>query len=276
MLIALRTSKVYPNAGDWAATNFAAAYNDAAGYISSNADNFTIRYPGNVTAFKHPFYNLYDGRTDYAESKFMTDLLASLGDPRQGAFGSTTVGFPYGLKRDDAVAFSNNNNYAQVLSAANRAANSPYVVVAASHVLLAIAEAAQRGWIPGGAATAEAMYQAGIQASWQQWGLPITTLSTYLANTNVDLTGVAGDLQKIQLQQYIAYYPDGLQAWANWRRTGVPALVPTPNAINAGGKIPRRYVYGANEYSVNAANVAAAAAAMGGDTQDTRVWWDKP
>jgi len=272
MLIALRTSKVYPNAGDWAATNFTAGYNDADGYISTNADNFALNYPGNVTAFKNPWFNIYNGRTDYAESKLMTDMMATLGDPRQGAFGSSTIGFPYGLKRDDAVAFGNaNTNYAKVLADAKRAANSPLVIVAAAHVKLAIAEAAQRGWIT---ATVATEYQAGIQASWDQWGVA-GTIATYMANANVALTGAAGDLQKIQLQEYIAYYPDGTQAWANWRRTNVPALTPTPNAVNAGGKIPRRYTYGANEYSVNAASVAEAASRIGGDTPDTRVWWDK-
>src|SRR4030095_9965141 len=75
MLISLRTSKVYPNTGDWAATNFASGYSDADGYIAANADNFALNYPGNVTAFKNPWFNIYNGRTDYAESKLMTDMM---------------------------------------------------------------------------------------------------------------------------------------------------------------------------------------------------------
>ncbi len=39
----------------------------------------------------------------------MTDLMASYGDPRQGSFGTSTVGFPYGLTRDNAVKFANDN-----------------------------------------------------------------------------------------------------------------------------------------------------------------------
>lgn len=275
MLISLRTSKVYPAPGQWAATNFAAAYNDPAGYMTSNSDNLTINYPGTVAAFKNPFYNLFESRHDFAESKLMTDLMASLSDPRQAAFGQTSVGFPYGLTRDAAVAFgSANSNYAEILASGKRTASSPLVVVAASHVLLAIAEAQQRGWIPGDAAAIAASYKAGIQASWDQWGVS-GDINTYLANSNVALTDAPSDLQKIQLQQYIAYYPDGLQAWSNWRRTGVPALTPTPNAVNSSKQIPRRYVYGANEYSVNAANVAEAVSRLGGDTENSRVWWDK-
>ena len=273
MLISLRTSKVYPNPGQWAATNFSAAYSDPDGYIAANADNFVINYTGSVTAFRNPWYTVYNGRTDFAESKLMTDLMASLTDPRQAAFGSSTIGFPYGLTRDLAVAFgSANSGYARILASNKRATNSPLVLISAATVRLAIAEAAQRGWIT---ADISSNYQAGIQASWDQWGVT-GNIANYLSNAAVALTGTASDLQRIQLQQYIAYYPDGAQAWANWRRTAIPALTPTQYASNASKQIPRRYVYGANEYSVNPESVAEAAARIGGDTPDTRVWWDKP
>ncbi|HUQ66817.1 MAG TPA: SusD/RagB family nutrient-binding outer membrane lipoprotein [Flavitalea sp.] len=270
MLMALRTSKVYPGANDFAATEFRAAFQDAAGYIATNADNFTVRYPGTVAAFSNPWWGLYNGRTDFAESKFMTDLMASLSDPRQAAFGSSTNGFPYGLTRDQAVAFG--TNYATILAANKRDRSSPLVVVGASDVLLAIAEAAQRGWITANIAST---YQNAIVENWAEWGVT-GNITNYLANTSVALTGAASDLQKIQLQQYISFYPDGLQAWSNWRRTGIPALTPTPNAINSSKQIPRRLTYGNNEYSLNLAHVNEAITRLSdGDTPDSRVWWDK-
>lgn len=270
MLIALRTSKVYPNPGQWAATEFAAAFNDADGYIATNADNFVVNYTGTVAAFRNPWWTLYNGRTDFAESKVMTDLMASLTDPRQSAFGSNTNGFPYGLTRDQAIALP--TNYAQILSTSWRATNSPLVIIGADDVNLAIAEAAQRTWITANVAT---FYQTGIEQSWAQWSVT-GNIANYMANAQVALTGAASDLQKIQLQQYIAWYPDGTQAWSNWRRTGVPALTPTVNALNSSKQIPRRYTYGSNEYGLNTANVAEAAARQGGDSQDSRMWWDKP
>ena len=270
MLIALRTSKVYPGPGDYAATEFKAAFEDGAGYIGTNTDNFTIKYPGTVAAFSNPWWALYNGRTDYAESKVMTDLTASLGDPRQAAFGSSTTGFPYGLTRDQAVAFG--TSYATILAANKRDRSSPVVVIGASDVLLAIAEAAQRNWVT---ASVETFYENGISQNWAEWGVT-GDLSSYLSNSSVALTGDASDLQKIQLQQYISFYPDGLQAWSNWRRTGVPALSPTPNAIGSSKQIPRRYTYGPNEYNLNNTSVVEAVARLsGGDTPDARVWWDK-
>lgn len=270
MLVALRTSKVYPGPNEFAATEFKAAFQDAAGYIATNADNFTIRYPGTVAAFSNPWWALYNGRTDYAESKLMTDLTTSLGDPRQAAFGSSTTGFPYGLTRDQAVAFG--TSYATILAANKRDRSSPLVVIGASDVLLAIAEAAQRGWVTGNIAT---FYKNAIAENWAEWSVT-GNITTYTGSTSVALTGAASDLQKIQLQQYISFYPDGLQAWSNWRRTGVPALTPTSNAIGSSKQIPRRYTYGPNEYNLNSENVNEAKARLsGGDTPDARVWWDK-
>ncbi len=270
MLIALRTSKVYPGPSEFGAMEFKDAFQDPSGYISTNADNFTIRYPGTVAAFSNPWWGLYNGRTDFAESKLMTDLTASLADPRQTAFGSSTTGFPYGLTRDQAVAFG--TSYATILASTKRERSSPLVVIGASDVLLAIAEAAQRGWVTANVAT---FYQNGIAENWAEWGVT-GNLTNYMSNSSVALTGTASDLQKIQLQQYISFYPDGVQAWSNWRRTGVPALTPTPNAIGSSKQIPRRFTYGPNEYNLNSESVKEALTSLtGGDTPDARVWWDK-
>ncbi len=272
MLVALRLSKRYPDPGQYAATEFAAAYNDADGFMESNADNVQLNYPG-TAAFRNPWFNLYNGRTDFAVSDVIYDALADLGDPRTAAFASSTTPFPYGLTRADAVDFANDNpGYAKILNSTYQAAKAPVVVVGYPNVALAIAEAGQRGWI---SAPVEAYYADAIQSSWDWWAVD-GDIDAYLGQAEVALTGAASDLQKIQLQQYFAYYPDGSQAWANWRRTGVPALTPTPAATNAGGQIPRRYTYGSNAYALNATNTAAAVAALaGGDTPDSRVWWDQ-
>ena len=128
MLMALQLSKRYPNAGDYAATEFASAMNASGGIITSNADNFKIDYPGDNSSTKNPIYSGYDGRKDNAESKTMTDLLSSLGDKRINVYGGVTEsatlqtstpstnGFPYGLTRDQATAFLNANpDWARIL-----------------------------------------------------------------------------------------------------------------------------------------------------------------
>lgn len=296
MLMAMRLTKVYPNAGQLAATEYADAYGNAAGYISTNSDNLVLPYPGGV--YRHPWYETYFTRDDYALSKTMGDCLNGLGDTRLSVFGTPGPTFPYGLTRDLAVAYTSSvgNNQSRVLAASKRAENSPVVIVNASSVLLSVAEAVERGWVAGNSETA---YNSGVTASFGEWGLavPANYLTTGAANFQTgngvpaigqnpapyDAIPAAQNavtntrLKRIQLQRWLACFPNGNEGWAEWRRTGIPDLRPTRFATNAGGQIPRRLVYGTSEYSVNPTQVAAAVARLaGGDTQDSRVWWDKP
>jgi hypothetical protein len=283
MLMALRLSKVYPAPTDYAATQFKAALADPAGSIAVNADNFMISYPG--SNFKNIFYSLYDGRNDWAESATMTTLMTSLNDSRQTAFGAngtggaSSLGVPYGRTRDftDPWVQANTAAYAWVLNPTNRTQTSPLFIVTAANVLLARAEAADRGWTSETANTST-LYQAGITASFAQWGLPAPS-AAYLSSAPVALPNAFGtglNLSFLATQQYVAYYPDGMQGWSNWRRTNVPALVPAPDATNSPAVIPRRYMYGTNDYSLAAAATTAAAARLtGGDLMNSRIWWDK-
>lgn len=272
VLIALRMSKV--DAGQ-AQAEISSALSHSAGVISTNADNFTLTYPGGI--YNHPLYQYYNitQRFDYALSKTISDYLNSNNDLRSNAYGSSTIGFPYGLTRDDAVDFANSNpNWALVYASNQRFMNSSMVVVGASHVWLAIAEARQRGWASGSASDA---YNTGIQLSWQQWGVfNQGSFDSYIASPNINLTTNA--LTKIQTQQWIAFYPNGTQGWSNWRRTGVPALTPAPGTGTPDLPIPRKMPYSQEEFNLNKVNAEAGAAkyTVGGVTnsQDARIWWD--
>jgi hypothetical protein len=285
MLMALRLSKRYPNAGDYAATQFNAALNDAAGSIATNADNFQLTYPGGH--FQNPFYVMYDGRHDYGESNTMTNLLGSFAsDARLSVFGATsagapsTKGVPYGRARSaysgwvgiDAWCGAN-ADYAYVLNPNFRAQTSPIFIVHAASVLLARAEAADRGWTTENFAT---LYTQGINTAYELWGLP-DPAATYFAVAGVALGAKGTNLQQIATQEYIAYYPDGVQGWSTWRRTNYPALTPAIDGTNTPKVIPRRYMYGPSDYSLTAKGIATAVANLGsnGDKMDSRIWWDQ-
>jgi Starch-binding associating with outer membrane len=280
MLISLRMSKRYPEAGGFAATEFNAAVKDPAGSIETNADNFTVIYPGG--SFRNPWFALYDGRKDVGEATTFITLLTSLSDRRQltNIYGSSQIGVPVGRNRE----YMNNqwggifsqDQWARVLGASYRAENSGVDVVHAAAVLLARSEAKERGWTSE-ALDAVDLYRNAITASFTQWGLTVAEATSYYNNAAVFYDGTVSDkINKIALQRYIALYPDGLQGWCEWRRTGVPELSAAQDALNSSGEIPRRFVYGANDYSTNKENVQAAAALLeGGDSQDARIWWDK-
>lgn len=287
LFISLRMSNKFPTSSGFAATEFKAALAAEGGIIATNADNWRVDYPGDN--FKSPWWGLYDGRKDFAESKTMTDLLGSLGDGRSNPFGgatedpgadnwdsTSTVGVPYGLKRASAEKFTGDNPlWARVLRGDLREQSDDVIIINAAEVLLARAEAADRGWTPESALT---LFQDGIKASFEQWGLSAPAAG-YFTQSNVAFTapvGTGGNLKQIATQRYLATFPDGLQGWCEWRRTGYPVLTPAPDATNASKQIPTRYVYSSAEYGTNKEAVEAAVARIpGGDSQDSKVWWDQ-
>ena len=297
MLMAMRLTNKYPAAGGKAAVEFADAAAAAGGIIDDNAYNVTINYPGG--GFKNPWFQAYEARDDYASSKTMGDVLSGLGDSRINSFGTNNIMFPVGLTRALAIAYGNSvgNGQSRVLATAFRQANSPYVVIPASSVLLARAEGKERGWIAGGTVGAEADYIAGITASFAQWGL--TVPGTYFsgnanysaglgvstsigagaapydnfnaASSNIQDAATPTKLARIALQSWIAGFPNGDEGWSTFRRTGVPNLKLTRFFT---GPYVLRWVYGNNDYGLNKVNTEAAAIAIGGDKQETKVWWD--
>ena len=92
-------------------------------------------------------------------------------------------------------------------------------------------------------------------------------------------------LEKIITQKYLAIFPDGQEAWSEWRRTGYPRQIPP--AVNFTNKDVvksdghkngvRRIPYPQKEYDNNNVNINKAISTyLGGiDNAATNVWWDK-
>ncbi|UCJ07743.1 SusD/RagB family nutrient-binding outer membrane lipoprotein [Chitinophaga pendula] len=268
LLIALRMSKINPATAQ-------TEYNSAlsAGVIEDNSQNAKLDYPGGAR-FMNPFYEFAAviKRSDVAVTNVVINQLKNTNDRRRAVFGSSEVGFPYGLTREDAVLFSNANpTWARPFAASYRQPTSPMYILTAAHIWLSRAEAANLGW-GGDAATA---YKNGIEASWKQWGVfDQTAFDAFMASPAIALTTDA--TKKIITQEWLAFFPDGRQGWAIWRKTGLPELAPAPGANLA---IPRRIPYGSNERNLNTNAYKQAAARYTVNSSENsyygRVWWDK-
>ncbi len=268
-MLALRISKADNGKGK---TEFNNALNGKSGVFGSG-ETAQLDYPdGN---FPNPIYNYYNVtlRKDYAVSKFFLDGLLNNEDPRAGAWASSEIGFPYGLTRDNAVAFNNANpTWARLFQGDQTSVNDPFYLLTAGEVYLARAEAAQMGWT---GEDANNMYSTGIKESWTLYGVyDATAFNTYMALPNIDLAG--GDqIKKIATQEWITHYPNGRRGWADWRRTGYPELTPAPGAIFPYG-IPAIFAYGQNTITLNPDNAAAAAAKYTGpdgeNSQFAKLW----
>ncbi len=108
--------------------------------------------------------------------------------------------------------------------------------------------------------------------------------SQWLSKITIKWDDVAADeknLERIITQKWIAIFPEGQEAWSEFRRTGYPKLFPVM-INNSGGKISttefiRRINFVNTEYETNPKGVQKAVTLLGGpDNGGTRLWWDKP
>ena len=273
MLMALRLSKVDAIKG-------AAEFNKALtnGIMGANSDNFA--YPHLTDAANENYwYNSFTrlGRNWFAVSKPVVDYMLPLNDPRLPVFANKNtagnyVGLPYGLPGSTTVVI---NNFS-LLGSGIRLQNSPVYLVTYAQALFAKAEAAKLGWIPGSDVDAKINYDLAVQNSIAQWTGSTSTVATYLGQAGVSYAAGTA-LEQIGYQRWIHLFLHGYEAWAEWRRTGFPALTAAPGAN--GDLIPRREGYPLIEASNNTENYNAAVAAFpygGTDGLNARVWWDKP
>ncbi|MFT3702122.1 MAG: SusD/RagB family nutrient-binding outer membrane lipoprotein [Agriterribacter sp.] len=124
---------------------------------------------------------------------------------------------------------------------------------------------------------AQQMYHNGISASLEQYDVDATASSNYLSSSAGSIaTGTDEEkLENIIVQKYLAMYQEGIEAWAEFRRTGYPKIWTGSDLGSTNGNIPRRVTYPQSEYSLNNSNVGAAAGRLsGGDKMMSHVWWD--
>ena len=84
------------------------------------------------------------------------------------------------------------------------------------------------------------------------------------------------------IQKWIALYPNGQEAWTEWRRTGYPVLNQVKNNYGTGYGVSkedriRRMMYPESFYQSeqDKANYQDALSKLGGnDLPTTRLWWD--
>jgi SusD/RagB-like outer membrane lipoprotein len=278
----------------------------AGGVMASNADNAYVKYDGilytqgdnaalqNFSQFSYaaePFVNQLKSTTD-PRAKFMIAQFADPGKVSNDLNPDTVLANQYGVpigKTDAQLSVApyrgtrgGGLNYSQfnIYKMASPAAPGFYVTYAQTSLLLA--EAAKRGWISGGDVAAQTYYENAIKADMAVYSLyPGTTpISTADVNGYLAQAGVAYNptdaIKLINTQYWIVNIRNGTEAWANFRRSGLPILSPNLFNNNLNGGFVRRMSYPNVEASANTANYQAAAAAIGGDKLTSKVFWDNP
>ncbi|HXB43765.1 MAG TPA: SusD/RagB family nutrient-binding outer membrane lipoprotein, partial [Puia sp.] len=96
-----------------------------------------------------------------------------------------------------------------------------------------------------------------------------------------DLASTANELQQIATQKWLAIYPDGVEAWADYRRGHYMLQYPVvnsdnPDITNTSTQWIRRVTFLLSEQQNNGPAVTAAVGLLGGpDKVTTPLWWDK-
>ena len=280
----------------------------AAGVITSNADNAAIRHDANYT---HPVGGGLNGTeaANFYLTKPFVDYLKNSNDPRLSAIavryvgaksgndqtaaaGVTTpdvqIGMPMGLDNGTAPGQATADglasfyDYTQADRRRILKVTNPAFLVTASQTLLLMAEARFRGWINTG--TTEQYFADGIRAHMDQMASfdPSVAVSADARDTYVENNplGAGTELEQINTQYWISSFLNGPEAFANFRRSGYPALTPNPYGQPSNPDVPngtfiRRLTYPTSELSVNTTEVNKAIANQGPDVLSTRVWWDK-
>ncbi|MGV8094737.1 MAG: RagB/SusD family nutrient uptake outer membrane protein [Mangrovibacterium sp.] len=278
------------------------AVNHSVGVMTMAGDAAVLNKSSRLS-YRHPLYVICYEFTDVKMGATMDSYLNGYNDPRISSYfvRNSADGVFRGIRT--GIQINNKADYAEgPFSMLNVTPESAVVWMNAAEVYFLRAEGALRGWNMGGAA--QELYETGVRTSFSFLGAgnadgyladgtsmpvaytdPVRTGNSTAALGTItvkwDETAIPErNLERIITQKWIATYPDGQEAWSEFRRTGYPKIFPVV-VNNSGGKISsdtqiRRLPFPSTEYRDNSANMSGAVNLLGGaDTGGTKLWWDK-
>lgn len=275
-----------------------------AGVIEDNGDNALVKSGNGISVF-HPLYICWSSYADIRMGADIESIMTGYQDSRLSKYFQPSEfdenESKYHGARIGANIPSGKGNY-KGLSCPAIYAETPIQWMCAAEIYLLRAEGAIRGWNMKG--NAKDLYEQGITKSFEQWGAPLneylsdseskpakftavpSTMGTQNAVSTITIawdenSGFEEQLERIITQKWIAMYPEGQEAWTEWRRTGYPKLFglygnnASSNQVDKSG--PRRLPYPSTEYDTNTAEVNKAVSTWLGGTDygKVKLWWDK-
>ena len=276
----------------------------AGGVMETNAHDAYIK----TTANNINSMNQATAWNEFRMSAAMESVLTGYEDPRItkmfAPISGTTATYKgirngylqveLGLPANENTKLSNVNDR---FTPANQNTN-PFEVIMSTEAWFLRAEGVLKGWNMGGG-TAKTYYEKGIETSMKQWGIAdAAAIAAYSASlkTPIAVTGAVvspaltnipvafsadatKQLEQVITQKWIALWPNGAEAWTEYRRTGFPKLYPRMNSESqfvTKDQVIRRVPYVIGETQTNAAGLATGVAKLGGaDNEATRLWWNK-
>ncbi len=225
---------------------------EAAGLIDNSLDAYAVvDGASNINTW----YDFDHQRANYIKTgATLIDTMVSLADPRLPFYAAPDTGGGFSgspIGSDNIVASSIGPGFADI--------TTPLPLVTYTESRFLKAEASLRAGNTAGAQTA---FTEALNSAMTFTGIDPVATAAYIA-ANGTLTG-GNELNQIMFQKWIAMYTQP-EAFADWRRTNIPALTPNPSGVQA--TIPVRFPTEQNErlYNPNAIVIT---------NLTTNVWWD--
>lgn len=284
------------------------------GLLADNGDIVQVDQP----LQGHPLSEIAYSWGDTRMGANMESILVGYNDPRLPLYfapatdeavkasEATYKGIRYGIdivSKDDRVGYS---NIGEIYSLENKY-QVPWLLMSTAEVYFLKAEAGLRGWANAG--SVKENYEKGVRLSMEQWGVAAGTIESYLSDDSSlpidykdtkfpeydepavskitikwdDAAASEVKLERIITQKWLAMFPEGAEAWAEFRRTGYPKLFPLEvnysNEITIGqvpqGEFIKRLPFSRDEYNNNVEGVESGIDALGGpDNAGMPLWWD--
>ncbi len=252
----------------------------------------------------NPYYTFNFNWTDSRLSASVETYLKGFNDPRLPAYAlpaedASVSGQIKGIR--PGVEKPNKDLYLK-FSAMNVQITSPVKIMDGAESYFLLAEGKLKGWNMNTSKTVQQLYEDGIKSSFKLNGvsgadaylLSTGTQAPYVDPKNHDndspaLTDItpkwddaASDekkLERIITQKWITVFPEGVEGWSEFRRTGYPKLYPVKVSKNPDlplGTFIKRYIYGPVVTTTNpeAVNKAVADYLNGRNSAAERIWWD--
>jgi hypothetical protein len=315
----LRVAMRISNTDNYAAAN-AIANEEGIEFMTSNGDNAAFEYVGGGST-NSPLYDAWwtSARNDFTVAKPFINILKGVDDtlnnkinpfhglidPRlqmytrdRPAGSGSYYGIPYGMTEGQTQAYWGKKLAPSYYGAAAYSSVTAPVILNPKFSPVYMEYAEVEFMLSELNGYDQSHYVAGVTASidfWKDLSIKFEGRdATWVADLNAARDAFVAALppaskETVLTQKYLAFFNQGYQAWAEFRRTGEPKMLLNPGentSVDADGNmitfiplvtittIPWRMTYPQQEYTVNGTNVTAAAAAIGGDQMTTKLFWE--
>ena len=271
--------------------------------VASDGAKYSIK-PGNGDFYySNPLKLMTSTYLETRAGASMVSILSGYKDPRLAVYfkNSTLPGHTFevvGIRSGINVIRSSYQPFSEL----NVTYDTPLPWMLASEVYFLRAEGAIRGWNMAG--DAKGLYENGIQVAFEESVvsmpngyltnntlMPANYVDPAISDNNAQAVSTITiqwdstvsfekQLERIITQKWISMYPNGQEAWSEFRRTGYPKIFPV--VVNKSGGLVntkiqvRRLPYPSAQYAQNGEQVSNALTLLGGpDNGGTKLWWDK-